>query len=262
MIITSRKNETIMKSRGLLTSKKLRDQEGLFAAEGFKLAWEAVSAGIKAEYVLVSRSAEEKFPQKLAPFKEICPVFTVSDEVYLYLSEQKTPQGIFLAAKILDKSVNLDRILENDKILMLDCVQDSGNAGTMLRTAEALGIGGVVLGEGCADPWSPKVLRASMGSVFRQPFCCCNLSDAVYAAKEKGVEVYAAMLDDSASALGRFVFPKKAAVIIGNEGHGVAKNISDRCKKLFIPITGAESLNAAAAAAVLCWEMGRRDRDH
>lgn len=255
MIITSRKNEIAVKSKRLLSEKKLRDKEGLFGAEGFKLAEEAIAAGISAEYALVSETAEKKFPQCVGLLNKSCRVFTVSDEVYLYLSEQKSPQGIFLAGKILDKSQNLDRILENGKILMLDCVQDSGNLGTMLRTAEALGIDGAVMGTGCADIWSPKTLRASMGSVFRLPLCSADLLDAVERANEKGFEVYAAMLDDSALALGSFKFPKKAAAVIGNEGHGVSLRVAERCRKLYIPIAGAESLNAAAAAAVICWEM-------
>lgn len=257
MIITSRKNEIAVKSKRLLSEKKLRDKEGLFGAEGFKLAEEAIAAGITAEYALVSETAEKKFPECAALLNKSCRVFTVSDEVYLYLSEQKSPQGIFLAGKILDKSQNLDRILENRKILMLDCVQDSGNLGTMLRTAEALGIEGAVLGAGCADIWSPKTLRASMGSVFRLPLCNTELPYAVEKAAGKGFTVYAAMLDDSAEELGTFDFPKKTAVVIGNEGHGVSLEVAERCRKLYIPIDGAESLNAAAAAAVICWEMKR-----
>lgn len=255
MIITSRKNEMAVKSKRLLSEKKFRDKEGLFGAEGVKLAQEALLAGIGAEYALASETAEKRFPDCMDMLKKSCRVFTVSDEVYSYISEQKTPQGIFLAGKILDKSQNLDRILENNKILMLDCVQDSGNLGTMLRTAEALGTDGVVMSTDCADIWSPKTLRASMGSVFRLSLCSAELSGAVERAAEKGFTVYAAMLDQGAEALGTFKFPKKTAVVIGNEGHGVSPQVAERCKKLYIPIVGAESLNAAAAAAVICWEM-------
>lgn len=255
MIITSKKNETAAKSRRLLSEKKIRDREGLFAAEGFKLAEEAIKAGIKIEYALISLEAQKKFPETVMLLEKSCPVFTVADEVYQGISEQKSPQGIFIAGKILDKSVNLDKILENDKILMLDCVQDTGNLGTMIRTAEALGAEGAILSEDCADPWSPKTLRASMGSIFRLPFCRTSLSEVTDRAKEKGFTVYAAMLDSAAQRLGDFAFPKKTAIIIGNEGHGVDKKTAEKCKKLYIPIEGAESLNAAAAAAVICWEL-------
>lgn len=255
MIITSRKNEIAVKSKRLLSEKKFRDKEGLFGAEGVKLAREAIAAGISAEYALVSETAEKKFPECADMLNKCCKVFAVSDEVYSYLSQQKTPQGIFLAGKILDKSQNLDRILENRKILMLDCVQDSGNLGTMLRTAEALGIEGVAMSGDCADIWSPKTLRASMGSVFRLPLCSTELPEAVERAAGKGFAVFAAMLDEGAEALGSFAFPEKTAVVIGNEGHGVSEQVAARCRKVYIPIVGAESLNAAAAAAVICWEM-------
>ena len=257
MIITSRKNETAAKSRRLLSEKKIRDREGLFAAEGFKLAEEAVKAGIGIEYAVISLEAQEKFPEAAKLLENICPIYIVTKEVYQSISEQKSPQGIFIAGKILDKSENLDKILSNEKILMLDCVQDSGNLGTMIRTAEALGIQGAVLGEGCADPWSPKALRASMGSIFRLPFLQISLLDIIDRAKEKGFAVYAAMLDETAQKLGTFDFPQKTAVIIGNEGHGVAAKIAAECKKLYIPIKNAESLNAAAAAAVIFWEVGK-----
>ena len=257
MKITSRKNQLVVKSRGLLREKKIRDEEGLFGVEGVKLCLEAVSAGVEAKWALVSETAREKFVEAVGAIEEKCDVTVVSDDVYLYLSEQKSPQGIFLAGQILDKSVNLDRILNSGKILLLDCVQDSGNLGTMLRTAEALGICGVILGEGCADMWSPKTLRASMGSAFRLPCCDMDIAGAVRAAKDKGFAVYAAMLDETAQRLGSFRFPEKSAVVIGNEGHGVSGEVAGLCQKVYIPIQGAESLNAAAAAAILCWELSK-----
>lgn len=255
MIITSKKNETVLKSRRLLSEKKIRDKEGLFGAEGFKLAEEAIKAGLEVAYALISAEAAEKFPETIKLLEKECTIYAVTNEVYNSISLQKSPQGIFIAAKILDKSENLDRILSNDKILMSDCLQDPGNLGTMIRTAEALGVEGVILGDGCADPWSPKTLRASMGSIFRLPFCTVSLLTAVKRAKEKGFCVYAAMLDSTAQKLGDFGFPKKSAVIIGNEGHGIDAEIAGECQKLYIPIKSAESLNAAAAAAVICWEM-------
>lgn len=257
MKITSRKNQLVVLSKGLLREKKLRDAEGLFGAEGVKLCLEALSVGITAKWALVSEGACEKFVEAVAAIREKCAVTVVSDDVYLYLSEQKSPQGIFLAGQILDKSVNLDRILNSNRILLSDCVQDSGNLGTMLRTAEALGIGGVILSGDCADIWSPKTLRASMGSAFRLPACVMDIAGAVRAAKEKGFAVYAAMLDDTAQRLGSFEFPEKSAVVIGNEGHGVSREVAALCEKVYIPIQGAESLNAAAAAAILCWEMAK-----
>ncbi|MCM1297946.1 MAG: RNA methyltransferase [Firmicutes bacterium] len=263
MIITSRKNETVRKSRLILSEKKLRDSEGIFGTEGCKLAEEALKAGFKAEYAVVAQAAAEKFPETVKLIEKNCKIYYATPEIYLYISQQKAPQGIFLALKqksALDKSKILDKILSGSTLLMLDCVQDSGNLGTMIRTAEALGTQGVILGDGCADLWSPKTLRSAMGSAFRVNTVSCSLEKAVDRAKDSGFEVYAAMLDSSALPLGSFKFGEKTAAVIGNEGHGISADVAAKCKKLYIPITSAESLNAAAAAAVLCWEMKRKKR--
>lgn len=264
MIITSRKNQTVQKSRLILSEKRFRDSEGVFGTEGCKLAEEALNAGFNADFAVITEAAAEKFSKTVRLIENNCDIYYVTPEIYLYLSEQKAPQGIFLALRkksALDKSKILDKILSGSTILMLDCVQDSGNLGTMIRTAEALGINGIILGEGCADLWSPKTLRSAMGSIFRASAVSLPLEEAVEKAKNGGFEVYAAMLDSTALPLGSFKFGAKTAVIIGNEGHGVSESLAAKCKKLYIPITSAESLNAAAAAAVLCWEMKKREAE-
>ncbi|MBD5139788.1 MAG: RNA methyltransferase, partial [Ruminococcus sp.] len=202
MIIASRKNQTVVKSRGLINEKKLRDRENLIAAEGIKLCEEAIRAGLVPEYAVFSEDAEKKYAEIKKSLSEKCQVFAVTNDIYAYLSAQKSPQGIFIAAKLLDKSKNLDRILEKDKILILDGIQDSGNLGTIIRTAEAFGIGGVILSPDCADPYSPKTLRASMGSAFRLPLVTMPLEAAAAMLKEKGFDLYAAMLDESARRIG------------------------------------------------------------
>lgn len=257
MIIESRKNQTVVKSRGLIGEKKIRDREGLIAAEGVKLCEEAINAGLIPEYAVFSEDAEKKFPEIKKSLSEKCAVFTVTNEIYAYLSSQKSPQGIFLAAKLLDKSKNIDRIIEKDKIILLDGIQDSGNMGTIIRTAEAFGIGGAVLSPDCADPYSPKTLRASMGSAFRLPVITLPLEETAGMLKEKGFALYAAMLDESARRLGEFEFSGKTALVIGNEGHGVSEAVAGVCEKLYIPIRTAESLNAAIAAAIICYELSK-----
>lgn len=255
MIIESRKNQIVVKSRGLINEKKLRDREGLIAAEGVKLCEEAIKAGLEPEYAVFSENAEKIFPEIKKILSEKCRVFTVTNEVYSYLSGQKSPQGIFLAAKLLDKSKNIDRIIEKDKIVLLDGIQDSGNLGTVIRSAEAFGIGGIILSPECADPYSPKTLRASMGSAFRLPVAFADLADTVGRLKERGYAVYAAMLDEGARKLREVDFPVKTALVIGNEGHGVSEAVSSECEKLYIPIQTAESLNAAVAASIIFYEL-------
>lgn len=258
MIIESRKNQIVVKSRGLLAEKKLREKEKLLAVEGVKLCGEALNAGLSPEYAVISEEAENKFSEFAEKLRSRCTVYVTTNEIYLYMSGQKTPQGIFLAAKLLDKSEKIDRIIVKEKILLLDRIQDSGNLGTIIRTAEAFGIGGIILSEECADPFSPKTLRASMGSAFRMPIAVCALEKAAEELKGNGVALYAAMLDETAERLGEVDFPKKMALVIGNEGQGVRQEIAELCRKVYIPIKGAESLNAAVAAAVICYEMGKQ----
>lgn len=258
MIITSRKNQTVVKSKALINEKKLRDKENLTAAEGIKLCGEAIRAGLDPEYAVFSEDAEKKFPEIKNLLFGQCPIFTVTNDIYSYLSGQKSPQGIFLAVKLLDKSKNLDRIIEKDKILILDEIQDSGNLGTIIRSAEAFGIGGIILSPGCADPYSPKTLRASMGSAFRVPIAVLPLEETVKLLKESGFSLYAAMLDDSAKILEEVEFKGKTAVVIGNEGHGVGEKTAAACCKVYIPILTAESLNAAVAASIICYELSKK----
>ena len=257
MIIASRKNQTVVKTRGLLSEKKLRDKENLIAAEGRKLCEEAIKAGLVPEYAVFSEEAEKKFSEIKNSLSGKCPIFTVTNEIYAYLSDQKSPQGIFIALKLLDKSKNIDRIIEKDKILLLDGIQDSGNLGTIIRSAEAFGIGGVILSPDCADPFSPKTLRASMGSAFRLPLGTIGLVEAAEILKKENFALFAAMLDEGAHRLGELQFPEKCAIVIGNEGHGVSSEVAGRCEKLYIPIKTAESLNAAVAASIICYELSK-----
>ena len=144
----------------------------------------------------------------------------------------------------------------SSRIIVMDGVQDPGNVGTIIRTAEAFGFDGAVLLGACADVYSPKTLRASMGSALRFPFVCCAAEEL--RSVLGGFTVYAAMLDSSAAALGEIAFAERSAVIIGSEGRGVSPEAAAVCdEKLYIPISGAESLNAAGAAAVIMWELRR-----
>lgn len=255
MIISSRKNQFVVKARGIVREKSVRDAENIFAAEGEKLCGEALAAGMEIVFALVTISAAKKFPDCVNKLAEKSEIIYVTDEIYSYVSEQKSPQGIFIVIKALDKSVNIDKILSSKKILILDEVQDPGNLGTMLRTAEALGIDGAVLSADCADAFSPKALRSSMGTAFRLPLLRCEAAPFIEKLKISGFTVYAAVLDETAESLDDIKFPERSAVIIGNEGHGVSESCSRLCRKLYIPISGAQSLNAAAAAAIICRQL-------
>lgn len=253
MVITSRKNDAVRRFRELSHEKRARDEQGVYVIEGDHLCGEAAKMGLELISALVTEKASEKYPQAAALLREKCPVTVISDELAEYISDTRSPQGLF--AEVRRKPAVRPN---GTRLLMLDGVQDPGNVGTMIRTAEALGIDGVLLSENCADIYSPKTLRSAMGSAFRIPCITGSLTENITKLKADGFAVYGAMLDETAAALGRVDFPKKCAVVIGSEGRGISEAVKAVCTGgLYIPIIGAESLNAAAAAAVICWELKR-----
>ncbi len=254
MLITSRKNELVRHFRDISRDKKLRDSEGIFAVEGEHLCMEALACGLCISAALVTESACRKYPETAEQLKTSAQtVVVISDDVAEYISDTKSPQGLFA---LVEKPVRSD--VDGDKLVILDGVQDPGNVGTVIRTAEALGISGAYLSESCADIWSPKTLRASMGSVLRLPCITGPLADTITGLKNDGYSVYGAILDDEAQSLDVMRFPEKAAVVIGSEGRGISDEVRALCTGgLYIPISGAESLNAAAAAAIILWELAK-----
>ena len=253
-IVSSRKNANVRFLRLFLREKHARDEHGIFAVEGDHLCGELLRAGFKVTYAAYTEKAAAKYPETVTMLKERADtVIVITEELSEYISDTKSPQGLFAAAEIrgtafFDESAR--------KIVVLDGVQDPGNVGTIIRAAEALGADGAVLLHGCADIWSPKTLRASMGSAFRLPVLNVSANDLPKLLS--GFAVYGAMLDNSAKRLGEVDFPEKTAVVIGSEGAGISPEVAELCdEKIYIPIKGAESLNAAMAAAVILWELGK-----
>lgn len=256
MTISSRKNDAVRRFRELSRDKKLRDEQGLFAAEGDHLCGELSRAEYAVAQALYTEKSAEKYPQTVrALLEKARESAVITEDVAEYISDTKSPQGLFA---VCEKPRAGQLPADARRIVVLDGVQDPGNVGTVIRTAEALGINGALLINGCADIWSPKTMRASMGSVFRLP---CVVSDGAAELERlisRGFSVYGAKLDETALRLGEFDFPEKAAVVIGSEGSGISAETSENCThSLYIPITGAESLNAAAAAAIILWEFSR-----
>jgi len=263
-LITSRTNpKTVMFSK--LSEKKQRDETGLFLAEGVKLAEEALSCG-DVECVVIAQTAAEKNPkaEKIAVLagERNVPVTLFGDSAFEKISTEKAPQGIIAVARKM-KSVHVsgdfDDWQKGRRLLMLDEIRDPGNLGTILRSAEAMGITGVVLSS-CADLYSEKTVRAAMGTLFRMPaYITQNGADCVRAMKKLGRRVIAAGLGEHTLTLGQYETEKSDCVIIGNEGHGVSDEILDECDACVrIPMAGdTESLNASAAAACILWEYFR-----
>lgn len=255
--ITSRRNPKIL-ACAALSDKKERDARGLFAAEGVKLCGELLKESVKIETVFFTARAEEKFSRTLNALCDAAEeAFLVSDEVYEKLTEEQSPEGILSVAR--KPAVFSDPLNTPGKggFLILDEVQNPQNLGTMLRTASALGISRVLLGEGCADPFGKKALRAGMGSVFKIHLCITrDLVSAVKRLKSDSHRILAAALSDDAEDIRTVAMSPADHLIIGNEGRGISEAVlACRDKSVIIPMRqNTESLNAAAAAAVLMWE--------
>lgn len=258
-MITSRKNAAVL-TAAALADKKQRDKTGLFAFEGIKLLEDALRSGTEVEGVFATERAYERYAGVLA---EVAGVLTlVTDEVYAKLSFENAPQGVFTVAKKREKREKTYG--ERAFALFLDTVGDPGNLGTIIRSADAFGADTVFVGEGSADIYNPKTVRATMGSLFRVDVrVCADIAGDIAALRAQGFEVYAAMLDKTSKNLCDLPLEKgKIAFVVGNEGHGVSEKVRSACTgSVIIPMSdGPESLNAAISASILSWEVFRSRR--
>lgn len=254
--ITSKENPAIKNVIKLKTSAKKRREQSLFIAEGLLLCYDAYISKALITATFVTQQAMSKYSEKIEQIKAVSTDFYIVDErIFSLISDTKTPQGIICVIKILDKSNSFDTMKYNGKILALDNVSDPQNLGTILRTAEAFGINGVILSEGCCDIYSPKVVRGSMGAIFRVPFIITD--DLPSFIRSSKCSSYAAVLDEKSVSVKEISFEENSIVVIGNEANGISAETLKACdKSVIIPMAGrAESLNAAVAASILMWEM-------
>ena len=249
--VTSRQNPLMIRIKKLGQSRALRREEGVFVCEGPKLTAEALKWGASVETVLL---AEGQNPPESLP-REARQV-EVPDSLLRAVSTVETPQGLLAVCRI-PALAPPDR-LSGGRYLVLDGVQDPGNLGTIWRTADAFGADGLLLVNGCADPWSPKTIRATMGACFRLPAWEADLETVRDLLEEADIPLYAtALRADTADV--RQVDLKRAAVVIGSEGRGISKEALALCRRTIkIPMRErCESLNAAMAAGIVLWEMCR-----
>lgn len=255
--ITSRENGTIKQVVKLRKSAKARRENGMFIAEGLRISLDAMKSHAQILMLFVTESAIEKHKSNFEMLEEYADkVICVPQNIFSYICDTESPQGFLSIVKTLDKTSQFDTIKGDSKLLVLDNVQDPSNLGTVLRSAEAFNVSGVILSSDCCDIFSPKVVRGSMGAVFRIPFLICNTVKD-FLCKHPEINSYAAVVGQNAQKITEITFTPPCAVIVGNEGNGLKAETIDSCKhKITIPMDGkAESLNASVAAAILMWEM-------
>lgn len=248
--ISSRNNQKIVDTLKL-QNKKYRDRTSLFVFEGYKVFCEALAAGIEFTDVFVREDVVDKYPE----LDGIGCITTVSESVYDKLTCDSSPDGIFCVAK----KPRTPTVSGGSKLMAIS-VRDPGNIGTMIRTALAFGIDELILSEGCADIYSPKVVRAAMGALFRQKIVIASdIKTKIEEIKNNGYTVCATALSESSIPLSDIDITSKTCFVVGNEGHGLDADIIALCdKQVIIPIDPhSESLNAAVAAAILMWEVKR-----
>ena len=247
MLITSLENSRV-KFASSLKNVSGRKKQNAFLLEGKKLIEEALKCGYKMKdcFVLESKSTEYmSYIQNGA--------HTVDERVFGKITETDNPQGIVAVFEVLE--IKSDKF---DKLVILENIQDPGNFGTVIRTAEAMGIDAVCVVGSAPDRYSGKVMRSAMGAALRMPVIKFkNADDAFEFFDSEKISVYAAVLDDTASPVDKVSFAVKSAVAVGNEGNGLSREFVAKCgKKVYIPMKGVtESLNASAAASILIWEM-------
>lgn len=249
-VITSRTNPLMIHLRKLSSSASYRRECGEFLCDSPKLLTEALLW--KAELLSVVSTCGVELPPLPAGVRHV----QVPENVMSAVSPMKTPQGVLFTCQ-LPETV-LPEELPGRRYMVLDGVQDPGNVGTILRTADAFDCDGLILLPGCADPYSPKTVRSSMGAVFRRSVWCCSTEELTLALRASDMPLYgAALLDDTLDARG--LDYSRAALAIGSEGRGLSDQVLALCDKTIrIPMSErCESLNAAIAAAVLLWEAYR-----
>ena len=244
--ISSRKNPLLQQVKKLLSSRSERRKTGLFVADGTKLLEEAVKYWPGLQTVILTDGVEIQVPDHVR-------VVRVPEDVMASISPMEAPQGALFLGKLPEQT----EFVPKKGMLILDGVQDPGNIGTILRTADAMDVP-VVLLEGCADPWSWKVIRSTMGAAFRTPVVQATWEEVLGKCQEAGIPIGVTALSDRAVDI-RSARLSDMALVIGSEGRGVRKEVLEHADhELIIPMNPhCESLNAAIAAAIVMWEIRR-----
>lgn len=257
-MITSTSNPQVKRLLQLQKKSKARNEEDVFVVEGLRMFAEVPQERVEKVYVSETLFNRKKHDLNWEEF----PLEILSDSVFKHVSDTQTPQGVLCIVK--QKKYDLAALLniENPHFIVLDNLQDPGNLGTIVRTAEGAGVDAVFMSRDCVDIYNPKTIRSTMGSIYRMP--TIYIEDTVNLLeifKEKGIKSYAAHLDGKNS-YDKEDYCRGTAILIGNEGNGLRDEVSQKADIwVRIPMEGqVESLNAAIAASVFMFEVARQRR--
>ena len=261
-MITSTSNARIKRLVNLKKKRKLRDEESVFLVEGIRMFREVPLDKLKEVYVSESFYKKEKDTVKEVLKDSKVRVEELTDTVFAHASDTKTPQGILCVVEQMNHEINELTSAKCPLIMVLDHLQDPGNLGTILRTAEGAGVTGILMDRECVDVYNPKTIRSTMGSVYRMPFVYVeHLPETLEVLAEAGIHSYAAHLKGKNS-YDQEDYTRGTAFLIGNEGNGLRDEVADAAEcYIKIPMCGeVESLNAAVASSVLMFEAARQRR--
>ncbi|MBE6720251.1 MAG: RNA methyltransferase [Ruminococcaceae bacterium] len=254
-IISGKTNKLVKDTKKLINSASARREQGLFVLEGARLCFDVLNSVYKVRQLFVTEKVMQKYPDEVESLCNISgSAYIITEEVSSKLSDTESPQGIFAVCEMQNSKRPLGK-----RVLALDNLQDPGNVGSVIRTAEALGIDSLIIYGGC-DIYNPKVLRASMGSVLRMNIIQTDsLCDTLNALRSEYYCIVVTVPKQSARSISAVDFIAKTVCVIGNEANGVSKEVIDLADfTVTIPMKGrAESLNASVAASITMWEMMR-----
>ncbi len=265
MEISSKNNENVKYIKKVLSSSKTRKKDEVFAIEGINLCEEAFKNKIEIIKIFYTLKCYEKFRTLIdrITMETNAKVYVVANEIMSNMCDTDSPQGILALCKSIDKKVKEDKIDLYSKIVLLENIQNPSNLGSVLRSVSAFGIDLVVLSGASCDIYNPKVLRGSMGAVFRVNILCVeNTVNFITHLKKEKFMTFASVLDKNVEDVTLLNDFQKIAIVMGNEGNGITKEVIQVCdRKISIPMkANCESLNVSVATGIILWEMTRNER--
>jgi TrmH family RNA methyltransferase len=255
-IIKSKDNSIIKLYNKLSNNRKDRKKLGQFVLEGYRIVVDAFSENAPLTHILVSQEAYEKYSQTFTDMG-MDNITLISNELALKVSSTENTQGVFAICEMpKDTALNVKK---DGKYIVLYQVQDPGNVGMIVRTADAFGLDGVILSQSC-DFYSPKVIRSTMGSAFRvNHYICEDIQEVLETFKNNGITTYSAVIDSPNDVVNES-FIGGSAILVGNEGNGLPREVSQKCDKpITIKMSGnINSLNVAMASGIIMWKMSNQ----